>query len=85
MVVMSRYNKMVSGKLMKRFFVRAKGMRLVLSIMPFISEISHWVNRPVHLNKMGKGLTTITKISAYKIIPDSGTIKKLVNRKRLGN
>jgi len=81
----SRYNRMVSGIVIEIFRVREKGSRLVLSMIPFICAIKKPVNNPDHFNKVGKGLTSSTNNSAYKMMPDNGTTKKLVNKKRFGN
>ena len=76
---------MVSGIVIEIFRVKEKGNRLVLSMMPFICPIKKPVNNPDHFNKVGKGLSNSTNSSAYKTMPDNGTTKKLVKRKRFGN
>jgi hypothetical protein len=83
--IMSRYKRMVSNKWILIFRVRAKGNRLVLSMMAFICLIKNPVSAPTHCSKTGNGLTSINNNSAYKTMPDKGTTKKFVNKKRLGN
>jgi hypothetical protein len=80
-----KYKRIVSFKSIDIFLVNENGNRLVLSIIPFICAIRNPVKAPDHFSKNGIGLTSSSNNSAYKMRPDSGTTRKFVKRKRLGN